>query len=67
MSLIHPDTCECFYSGLDLFNVPPTHTDVDESQNTEVRPLAALAPGAPIKFVVQGNSEHEWQSYHAKY
>ena len=57
MALIHPQTCECIHSGLDLFSVPPTQTAVEEGQFIEIHPLAALAHGAPIEFAITGGTE----------
>lgn len=57
MALIHPQTCECLHSGLDLFSVPPTQTAVEEGQFIEMFPLAALAHGAPIEFMISGTTE----------
>ena len=57
MALIHPQSCECIHSGLDLFSVPPTQTAVEEGQFVEYHPLAALAHNAPIEFAISGNSE----------
>jgi hypothetical protein len=57
MALIHPQSCECIHSGLDLFSVPPTQTAVEEGQFVEVHPLAALAPNAPIEFAISGQTE----------
>ena len=57
MALLHPNSCECLHSGLELFSVPPTQTAVEEGHFVEVHPLASLAPGAPIEFSVSGSSE----------
>lgn len=57
MALIHPNSCECLHSGLDLFSIPPTQTAVEEGQFVEIHPLASLAPGAPIEFALSGSGE----------
>ncbi len=57
MALIHPSSCECLHSGLDLFSIPPTQTAVEEGQFVEIHPLASLAQSAPIEFAISGNSE----------
>ena len=57
MALIHPNSCECLHSGLDLFSIPPTQTAVEEGQFIEIHPLASLAPGAPIEFALSGSGE----------
>lgn len=48
MSLIHPSSSEALDSGIYLFSVPPTQTTVEDGQDVEIHPLAALAPEAPI-------------------
>jgi hypothetical protein len=57
MALIHPNSCECFHSGLELFSVPPTQSVVEDDQFVEIHPLASLAPGAPIEFSLSGSGE----------
>lgn len=57
MALIHPGSCECLHSGLDLFSVPPTQSAVEEGQFVEMHPLASLSSGAPIEFSISGSSE----------
>lgn len=57
MALVHPNSCECLHSGLDLFSVPPTQTAVEEGQFVEIHPLASISQGTPIEFAISGNSE----------
>jgi hypothetical protein len=57
MALIHPNSCECFHSGLEIFSVPPTQSAVEDGQFVEIHPLASLAPGAPIEFSLSGSGE----------
>lgn len=57
MALTHPSSCECVDTGLDLFNVPPTQTSVEEGFHIEHFPLATLAEGSPIEFAVNGSGE----------
>ena len=54
MALVHPKSCECVHTGLDLFFVPPTQTAVEEGQFVEFHPLSSLSPGAPIEFAISG-------------
>lgn len=56
MALLHPQSCECLDSGLDLFTVPPSQTAVEEGHYVEYHPLAALAAGAPIEFAISGGT-----------
>ena len=57
MAFVHPNSCECNKSELDLFTVPPTQTAIESSQWVEHRPLSSLSAGAPIQFVVMGSGE----------
>lgn len=56
-SLVHPSSCECGKSELELFGVPPTQTAIDSSQWVEYRPITALSDSGPIEFVVSGSGE----------
>lgn len=57
MAFVHPNSCECNKSELDLFTLPPTQTAVESSQWVEYRPVSTLSAGAPIQFVVMGSGE----------
>ena len=57
MAFVHPNSCECNKSELDLFTLPPTQTAIESSQWVEHRPLSSLSAGAPIQFVVMGSGE----------
>ena len=57
MAFVHPSSCECTKSELDLFNVPPTQTAIESSQWIEHRPLTSLSGGAPVEFVITGSGE----------
>ena len=57
MAFVHPSSCECTKSELDLFNVPPTQTAIESSQWIEHRPLTSLSAGAPVEFVITGSGE----------
>ena len=56
-SLVHPSSCECGKSELELFAVPPTQTAIDSSQWVEYRPITALSDSGPIEFVISGSGE----------
>ena len=55
--LLHPNSCECAFSGLDLFTVPPTQTSVESGFWVEHHPISTLTDSAPVEFVVNGSGE----------
>ena len=57
MAFVHPNSCECNKSELDLFVIPPTQTAIQASQWIEHRPLSTVSDGAPIEFIVTGSGE----------
>ena len=57
MSLIHPQSCECAKSELDLFVVPPTQTSIEGGDWIEYNPISSIADGVPIEFQVLGNGD----------
>ena len=58
MSLIHPQSCDCVKSELDLFSVPMTQTSVEHGRFMEHGPISSLDDG-PIEFKISG-SETEY-------
>ena len=56
MALLHPQSCDCVDTGLDLFSVPPTQTSVESGVWVEYHPLATLS-GGPIEFAISGSGE----------
>lgn len=42
MALIHPQSCPCVKSELDLFSVPPTQQSVEHGHWVEYHPVAPL-------------------------
>src|SRR6218665_376670 len=54
MAFIHPQSCECTKSELDLFVVPPTQTSIESGNYVEYNPIATISQGTPIKFSVTG-------------
>ena len=56
MALIHPQSCPCVKSELDLFSVPPTQSSVANGSWVSHHPVASLG-GGPIEFVVSGSGE----------
>ena len=57
MAFVHPDSCECAKTELELFTLPPTQTAIESSQWVEHRPVSSVTPGAPIQFAVMGSGE----------
>lgn len=57
MALIHPNSCECIHSGLEIFSVASIQSAVEDGQFVEIHPLASLAPLAPIEFSLSGSGE----------
>ena len=55
--LVHPASCACGKSELDLFSVPPTQTAIESSQWVEYRPITTLSDSSPIEFVITGSGE----------
>lgn len=57
MAFVHPQSCECAKSELDLFMVPPTQTSIESGSVTEYNPVSALTHGLPIEFNVMGSGQ----------
>ena len=55
--LVHPASCACGKSELELFSVPPTQTAIESSQWVEYRPITTLSDSSPIEFVITGSGE----------
>ncbi len=49
---LHPQSAECTKSELDLFQLPPTQTCIDQGYWHEVFPIASLSDASNIEFVV---------------
>src|SRR6218665_963905 len=54
MAFIHPQSCECMKSELDLFVVPPTQTSIESGTFVEYNPISTISQGTPIEFSVAG-------------
>ena len=52
MALVHPNSCECTKSELDLFEVPPTHTSVAYGYWEQKELTSDLMDQGPYKFAV---------------
>ncbi|XP_035696847.1 uncharacterized protein F54H12.2-like [Branchiostoma floridae] len=57
MAHIHPLSCSCTKSELDLFEVPPTQTTITDGRWVEYHPVASLAESSPIEFDIPGAGE----------
>ncbi len=57
MAFIHPQSCECAKSELDIFDVPPTQTSIESSNVIEYNPVATISDGTPIEFNVTGTGQ----------
>ncbi|GFR69125.1 Gypsy retrotransposon integrase 1 [Elysia marginata] len=55
--LLHPHSCECSFSGLDIFTVPPTQSSVESGFWVEHHPISTLTDTGPVEFVVNGSGE----------
>ena len=55
--LVHPASCACGKSELELFSIPPTQTAIESLQWVEYRPITTLSDSSPIKFVITGSGE----------
>lgn len=59
MSLINEDSCECAKGELELFEIPPTQTSIEESRFEYFYPLTSLDRSGPIEFkVIASESEY---------
>jgi hypothetical protein len=54
MALLHPNSCECTKSELDLFEVPPTQTTVAYGYWEQKGLPSALTDQGPYEFAVSG-------------
>ena len=59
MSLLHPETCECVKSELELFTIPPTQTSIEGTRFEKYYPLTSLNRGGPLEFKIHtGDKEY---------
>ena len=57
MAFVHPQSCECVKSELDLFSVPPTQTSIESADFVEYNPISSLSDDTPIEFSVSGSGQ----------
>ena len=58
MALVHPNSCECPKSKLDLFEVPPTQTSVAYGYWEQKGLTSALTDQGPYEFAVSGTGHN---------
>ena len=54
MAFLHPNSCECVKSELDLFDVPPTQTSVEDGYWHQIGTVTAVNDGGPYVFNISG-------------
>ena len=52
MSLLDGDSCDCARSELELFEIPPTQTSIEESRYEQFYQLTGLDRNTPIEFKI---------------
>ena len=57
MALIDEQSCICVKSELDLFDVPPTQTSIDQGGMVDYHPIAAPSDVGPIEFYIPGSGD----------
>jgi len=57
MAFVHPLSCECVKSELDIFSVPPTQTSIESGHYAEYNPISSINDGTPIEFVISGSGQ----------
>ena len=57
MAKIHPQSCTCINSELDLFSLPPTQTSIEHGSFVEYHPISTLVDSGPIEFSNPGTGE----------
>ena len=58
MALVHPNSCECTKSKLDLFEVQPTQTSVAYGYWEQKGLTSALTDQGPYEFAVSGAEDN---------
>ena len=57
MAFVHPKSCICVKSELDLFSIPPTQTSIENGTMVEYHPIASIVDNGPIEFNIPGSGE----------
>ena len=63
MALVHPNSCKCMKSELDLFEVPPTQTSVACGYREQKGLTSALKDQGPYEFAVRGAGDDLANTY----
>jgi hypothetical protein len=54
---VHPNSCECCKSELDLFAIPPTQTSIESGSYAEYNPISSISDRTPIEFFVANSGQ----------
>jgi hypothetical protein len=58
MNVLHPASLPCCKSELDLFNVQPTQTSIEDSNFTQINPVNSISSeNSPIEFIISSSGE----------
>ena len=57
MAFVHPQSCECMKSELDIFTIPPTQISIETGNWVEYNPIATIHDGSSIEFSVSGSGQ----------
>lgn len=57
MSFLHMHSCECNKSELDLFNLLPTQTSIENSYWVRHNPISSLVGDTPLEFTIPGSGD----------
>ena len=57
MAFVHPQSCECMKSELDISTIPPTQTSIETGNWVEYNPIATIDDGSSIKLAISGSGQ----------
>ena len=58
MAFIHPNSCDCVKSELDLFSLPNTQTSIENGHWVHYNTLNSIQDDAPLDFVVNPGDDY---------
>lgn len=58
MSFLHPHSCECAKSELDLFALPPTQTSIESGQWVHYKTVSSISENSPLEFVISASDDY---------
>ncbi|EFA12622.1 Uncharacterized protein F54H12.2-like Protein [Tribolium castaneum] len=58
MSFLHPHSCECAKSELDLFALPPTQTSIESGHWVHYKTVSSISENSPLEFVIPGGEDY---------